>query len=162
MVTEHHVALFKLACRLVGDRIEAEDVVQETFQSVWKGRRNYQPGRGDRAWLATILRRRAADAFRKRPLKLVLSGDRNLEVETRGHDPLFDEYSDEVQRSLNQLPDELRETLLLVVVGELTHPEAADALGVPIGTVLSRVSRARNRLREYLSPPSARNMEDEG
>jgi RNA polymerase sigma-70 factor (ECF subfamily) len=52
---------------------------------------------------------------------------------------------------LDQLPRELRETLLLVVVGELTHQEAADLLDVPLGTVLSRVSRARVRLREYLS-----------
>jgi RNA polymerase sigma-70 factor (ECF subfamily) len=51
---------------------------------------------------------------------------------------------------LDQLPTELRETLLLVVVGELTHQEAADLLEIPLGTVLSRVSRARTRLRDYL------------
>jgi RNA polymerase sigma-70 factor (ECF subfamily) len=55
-----------------------------------------------------------------------------------------------MQHALDRLPDELRESLLLVVVGELTHQEAADLLGVPLGTVLSRVSRARTRLREYL------------
>jgi RNA polymerase sigma-70 factor, ECF subfamily len=55
-----------------------------------------------------------------------------------------------MQAALAQLPVELRETLLLVVVGELTHQEAADLLGVPLGTVLSRVSRARRRLRECL------------
>ena len=55
-----------------------------------------------------------------------------------------------MQRALARLPEELRETLLLVVVGELTHQEAADLQGVPLGTVLSRVSRARGRLREYL------------
>lgn len=49
-----------------------------------------------------------------------------------------------------RLPLELRETLLLVVVGELTHQEAADLQGIPLGTVLSRVSRARSRLRDYL------------
>jgi RNA polymerase sigma-70 factor (ECF subfamily) len=55
-----------------------------------------------------------------------------------------------MQRALAQLPDALRETLLLVAVGELTHQEAADLLGVPLGTVLSRVNRARGRLRELL------------
>ena len=58
-----------------------------------------------------------------------------------GEDPFRDEYTDEVQAALDQLPRELRETLLLVVVGELTHQEAADLLDVPLGTVLSRVSR---------------------
>ncbi|MCA9182901.1 MAG: RNA polymerase subunit sigma, partial [Planctomycetales bacterium] len=53
--------------------------------------------------------------------------------------------------ALNQLPTELRETLLLVVVGELTHQEAADLLKIPLGTVLSRVSRARQRLRQHLN-----------
>jgi RNA polymerase sigma-70 factor (ECF subfamily) len=55
-----------------------------------------------------------------------------------------------MQAALARLPTDLRETLLLVVVGELTHQEAAELLGVPLGTVLSRVSRARARLREYL------------
>ena len=72
------------------------------------------------------------------------------EISVAGEDPFRDEYTDEVQAALDQLPRELRETLLLVVVGELTHQEAADLLDVPLGTVLSRVSRARVRLREYL------------
>ena len=55
-----------------------------------------------------------------------------------------------MQRALDRLPLELRETLLLVVVGELTHQEAATLQGIPLGTVLSRVSRARSRLRTYL------------
>jgi RNA polymerase sigma-70 factor (ECF subfamily) len=55
-----------------------------------------------------------------------------------------------MQRALGGLPAELRETLVLVVVGELTHREAADLQGIPLGTVLSRVSRARVRLREFL------------
>ena len=57
-----------------------------------------------------------------------------------------------MQHALDRLPPELKETLILVVVAELTHQEAAEMLGVPLGTVLSRVSRARNRLREYLTP----------
>ena len=58
--------------------------------------------------------------------------------------------TDEMQHALSQLPLELRETLLLVVVGELTHQEVADMLETPLGTILSRVSRARRRLRELL------------
>ena len=69
-----------------------------------------------------------------------------------GGDPLAHHYTDEMQYALGQLPDELRETLLLVVVGELTHQEVADMLELPLGTVLSRVSRARRRLREAPEP----------
>ena len=62
---------------------------------------------------------------------------------------------------MNRLPSELKETLLLVVVAELTHQEAAEMLGVPLGTVLSRVSRARNRLREYLTATHNADPEDQ-
>ena len=73
-----------------------------------------------------------------------------LSTSVDADDPLADEFTDEMQAALNQLPDQLRETLLLVVVGELTHQEVADLLDLPLGTVLSRVSRARSRLRDYL------------
>ena len=75
-------------------------------------------------------------------------------------DPCRDELTDEMQRALDRLPPELKETLILVVVAELTHQEAAEMLGVPLGTVLSRVSRARNRLREYLTPTQDGDPED--
>ena len=149
LVAEHGPTLYRMAYRMVGDRHEAEDIVQETFRSAWKSRRLFEPGRGDRAWLASILRRRAADHWRRRPLP-VFASDTQPEIGIEGDDPLRDGYTDEMQRALGRLPNELRESLLLVVVGELTHQETADLLGVPLGTVLSRVSRARRRLREYL------------
>ena len=67
--------------------------------------------------------------------------DPRLEIETPPDDPYRDELTDEMQRALARLPVELRETLILVVVAELTHQEACEMLGVPLGTVLSRVSR---------------------
>ena len=73
-----------------------------------------------------------------------------IDVEVNGDDPLANDYTDEMQHALNRLPVELRESLLLVVVAELTHQEVADMLGVPLGTVLSRVSRGRQRLRDYM------------
>src|SRR5688500_12888461 len=139
-----------MAFRLTGDRHEAEDVVQETFRSAWTSRDRYESGRGDRAWLASILRRRVVDRWRRRPREGVLGSGDPLEVEVASLDPMAGEYTDEMQAALARLPTDLRETLLLVVVGELTHQEAAELLGVPLGTVLSRVSRARARLREYL------------
>ncbi len=150
MVDDHGPALYRMAYRMVGDRHEAEDFVQEAYRSAWKSRRTYQQGRGQRAWMASILRRRIIDRWRKKPQPSVLATDNVIEVAVEPEDPLANEYTDEMQHALDRLPKELRESLLLVVVGELTHQEAADELGVPLGTVLSRVSRARRRLREYL------------
>jgi RNA polymerase sigma-70 factor (ECF subfamily) len=150
LVDGHASTLYRIAFRLVGDRHEAEDVVQETFRSAWKSRNLYEPGRGDRAWLASILRRRVIDRLRKHPPPPTLAADGPHEIGVVDVDPLAHHYTDEMQHALGQLPDELRETLLLVVVGELTHQEVADMLELPLGTVLSRVSRARRRLRELL------------
>ncbi len=149
LVAEHGPALYRMAYRMIGDRHEAEDVVQETFRSAWTSRKGYQNGRSERAWLAAILRRRVVDRWRRQTLPGPTGGDFTPEVVIQAVDPTANEFTDEMQHSLARLPMELRESLLLVVVGELTHREAADLLGVPLGTVLSRVSRARARLREY-------------
>jgi len=135
----------------VGDAHEAEDMVQEAFRSAWKSRSRYEHGRGDRAWLVSILRRRVVDRWRKRRPPTPYGDDAPFEPSVDGDDPLADEFSDEIQRGLDELPRQLRETLLLVIVGELTHQEVADMLSIPLGTVLSRVSRARQRLRDYLT-----------
>ena len=150
LVADHGAALYRMAYRMLGDRHEAEDIVQETYRSAWTSRRGYQAGHSQRAWLAAILRRRVVDRWRRHLLPGPTGGDFTPDVEVNGIDPLANEYTDEMQHGLNRLPLELRESLLLVVVGELTHQEAADLLGVPLGTVLSRVSRARERLREFL------------
>jgi len=150
LVDEHAPALYRMAYRLVGDRHEAEDLVQDAFRSAWKSRGQFEPGRGERAWLVAILRRRVGDHWRRPKPPTALANQVDFDTILAGDDPLRDELTDEMQRALSRLPDELRETLLLVVVAELTHQETADLLGVPLGTVLSRVSRARQRLREYL------------
>jgi len=149
-VVEHGPALYRMAYRLVGDRHEAEDLLQETFRSAWKSRRLFDQSRGERAWLAAILRRRVVDHWRKPGSHGVRQLDAQAEMGAMPADPLADGYSDEMQFALDSLAVELKDTLLLVVVGELTHQEAADLLAVPLGTVLSRVSRARSKLRELL------------
>jgi RNA polymerase sigma-70 factor (ECF subfamily) len=150
MVADYGPTLYRMAYRMIGDRHEAEDLVQETFRSAWKSRMSFQPDGGGRAWIMSILRRRAADHWRKSKPPTVVSGNQDLDVGVPADDPLRDEFTDEMQQALGQLPQDLRDSLLLVVVGELTHQEAADLLQIPLGTVLSRVSRARKRLRECL------------
>jgi len=142
--------MYRMAYRMIGNRHDAEDVVQETFRSAWKSRARYDAAKGSRAWLASILRRRVVDRWRKQPQPSTMSSDSPIEIGVEAEDPLADEFTDEMQKALDRLPAELRESLLLVIVGELTHQQTADLLGVPIGTVLSRVSRARRRMREYL------------
>jgi RNA polymerase sigma-70 factor (ECF subfamily) len=90
------------------------------------------------------------DRWRRAGRKTVLVGDGPLDIPVAAVDVTANEFTDEMQAALSQLPVELRESLLLVVVGELTHRETAVVLGVPLGTVLSRVSRARVRLRKNL------------
>jgi RNA polymerase sigma-70 factor (ECF subfamily) len=148
LIHEHAPALYRIAYRMVGDCHDAEDVVQETLRSAWKSRGHFQCGRGRRAWLAAILRRRVIDRWRRRQMCLV--GESPLDIPVAAADPVADELTDEMQQALSGLSSELRESLLLVVVGELTHQETAQLLGVPLGTVLSRVSRARLRLRKNL------------
>jgi RNA polymerase sigma-70 factor (ECF subfamily) len=100
--------------------------------------------------LVAILRRRIIDRWRRRPRPGLMAAGQELDVAVTDRDPLADGYTDRMQQALGSLNDQLRETLLLVVVAELTHQETADLLDVPLGTVLSRVSRARQRLRQFL------------
>lgn len=151
LVDAHGPALYRLAYRLLGDAHDAEEVVQETFRSAWTSRDRFDRARGERAWLASILRRRAADRWRRIGRTLpAATGDHVLEYAVEDADPIDYGYTDRMQVALARLPDEMREALLMVVVGELTHQETANALGAPLGTILSRVSRGRQRLREEL------------
>ncbi|MCE9545122.1 MAG: RNA polymerase sigma factor [Planctomycetia bacterium] len=150
MVTDHGPSLYRMAYRMVGDAHEAEDIVQDTYRSAWQSRNRYDSDRSERAWLVAILRRRVVDRWRGRPRPTLLADPDSLQPEVAPVDPLADYYTDEMQRALDQLSPELRESLLLVVVAELTHQETADLLEIPLGTVLSRVSRARERLRKAL------------
>ncbi len=159
LVDDHGAPMYRIAYRMMGDRHEAEDAVQDAFRSAWKSRNRYEAGRGQRAWLVSILRRRVIDRWRKTPPPSLLASDKPLEIAIEAEQPFADSYTDEMQHALNRLPNELRESLLLVVVGELTHQEAADSLGIPLGTVLSRVSRARRRLRKYLLAVTTENRQ---
>jgi len=150
MVEEHGAVLYRIAYRMVGNPHDAEDVVQEAFRSAWKSRATYRAELGERAWLAAILRRRVVDRWRKNRVQTVSIDESVIQMGVAGEDPLANEFDDQLQSALSKLPDQLRGALLLVVVGELTHQEVADMLEIPIGTVLSRVSRARTRLRNLL------------
>lgn len=154
LVREHARGLFAFAYRLSGDAGAAEDLVQETYVQAWRSIRSLHDVAAGRAWLVTILRRRWSRSTRdaaRRP-GLEPAGDA-IDDETSslpGPDVALFERSGDVQRALDRVDPRLREAFLLVFLEGLTCAEAAERLGVPLGTVLSRVHRARVALRERL------------
>jgi RNA polymerase sigma factor (sigma-70 family) len=135
----------------------ADDIVAETFLLAFRQRNSYDPTRADaRPWLYGIATN-LIGRHRRAEIRLYRALART------GVDPVMEPFTDQVDdrvsastasgrlaAGLARLPAELRDTLLLVVWGDLSYDEAATALGVPIGTVRSRLSRARSRLRRTL------------
>jgi RNA polymerase sigma-70 factor (ECF subfamily) len=143
--------LRRYARALTGDPAWADDLVQDTAERAlarWKG---FRPDSNLRAWLLTILRHLYIDQLRVRREVAVDDESapwRNLEAPRGEVDGLV---LRDVQRALYCLPIEQREVMLLVCVEELSYQEASVALGVPIGTVMSRLSRAREHMRVLLT-----------
>ncbi len=136
-------SLLRVARRLTSD---PEDLVQETMLSAWRGFHQFQAGTNARAWLFRIM----MNAFHSRGRKV-----RPALVPIDGHDRAGGPdlvAAAEVAQALDELAIEHRTVLLLGVVEGFTCQEIAEILGVPIGTVMSRLSRAREALRGRLAP----------
>jgi RNA polymerase sigma-70 factor (ECF subfamily) len=143
---------FSLALRITRDREVAEEVVQEAFLSIWRRSATYCESRGGaRSWLLSIVHHRAIDAVRARSargfsvplddeLPLASADDPESEV-VRTLD------REAIQKALASLPDEQRRCIVLAYFGGLTYPEIAERLGVPLGTVKSRLRLALEKLR---------------
>jgi RNA polymerase sigma-70 factor (ECF subfamily) len=138
----HLAALLRVARRLTLDPASAEDLAQETMLLAWRGFHGFQAGTNARAWLFRILFNAFHAAARKPPA--VVSGW--SVTNTRPQETL------EIAEALDALPIEQRTVLLMCVVEGFTCREAAAILEVPIGTVMSRLSRAREELRKSLAP----------
>lgn len=142
--------LRRYAHALTGDPAWADDLVQDTAEralsrwSAWRSNSNL------RAWLLTILRNLYVDQLRKRR-EITTSDDdpiwRRMAVPEEKVDGLF---LRDVQRALYRLPVEQREVLLLIGLEELSYQEASAILKIPLGTVMSRLSRARERMHSLL------------
>jgi RNA polymerase sigma-70 factor, ECF subfamily len=148
--------LYNFACWLTQDRGEAEDLVQETYAKALKGFSSFQPGTNFRAWIYQILRN--AFLTSRSGLK---AASVPLESDGEGEVALAHDETPErillqrrdlqlLQRALEQLPVAYREVLLLCEVEEMSYQEIATALSIPMGTVMSRLSRARNALRSQM------------
>jgi RNA polymerase sigma-70 factor (ECF subfamily) len=150
----HFERLYNFACWLTQDRQEAEDLVQETYAKALKGFSSFQPGTNFRAWIYKILR----NAFLTSRTGLKAAATVQLDVEDEEEilppiretpESILLQRSDGqlVQQALEHLPVAHREVLLLCEVEEMSYQEISATLAIPMGTVMSRLSRARRALR---------------
>jgi RNA polymerase sigma-70 factor (ECF subfamily) len=150
LITEHIPRLRRYARSLVGDRYVAEDLVQDTLERAWNKFYLWRPGSDLRAWLFTIMHNVFVNEARRRRYEIEQPMEEVPSVPVRGAQSEQLELRD-VDRALRSLPVDQREVLLLVAVEQLTYEEVSNALGIPIGTVMSRLSRGRERLRQLLA-----------
>ena len=150
----HFERLYNFACWLTQDRQEAEDLVQETYVKALKGFSSFQPGTNFRAWIYKILRNTFLTS------RTGLKATATVQLDLEGEDealPTMKETPESIlvqrsdwqlmQQALEQLPVAFREVLVLCEVEEMSYQEIAATLAIPMGTVMSRLSRARRALR---------------
>jgi RNA polymerase sigma-70 factor (ECF subfamily) len=149
--------LYNLARWLTRDDSEAEDLVQETYAKALRGFPSFRAGTNFRAWIYRILRN--AFLSSRTGLRTEVSFDEeDADVASRAASSTPEELlvqsatREEVQQALAQLPVRSREILLLCEVEEMSYQEIAETLAIPIGTVMSRLFRARQALRRLLQP----------
>ena len=148
--------LYNFAHWLAQDRTEAEDLVQETYAKALKGFSSFQPGTNFRAWMYRILRNTflTSRTGLKASATVPLDSEDTPELPAGPETPetIFIESSQHelLQTAIEALPVHFREALLLCEVEEMSYQEIAETLSIPIGTVMSRLSRARKALRESL------------
>ncbi len=143
-------SLRAFAISLCGDADHADDLVQETLVKAWTNLHAFQEGTNLRAWLFTILRNQFYSEMRKKKREVEdvdgsLSATLAVPAAQLGHMDMVD-----FKRALMRLPDDQREALILVGGSGFAYEEAAEICGVAVGTIKSRVSRARLKLAEVL------------
>jgi len=149
--------LFRTATRVIGDRSEAEDLVQEAYLQAWKSFHRFEPGTNCRAWLFKILFHVIQHHRRKwYSLRSAKESDEIL-METLAYEPPIPEHlsDEEVLAAFEKIPTQYREVVVLADVQEFSYKEVAATLGVPVGTVMSRLSRGRALLRNELGALAA-------
>lgn len=161
----HMDALYRYARRLTGNDKDAEDLLQETYLRALRFWHNYQKGTNCKAWLYRIMRNLSinrAQSSARRPQSDSLDDTEEWYLYSRLHDPdlgesgspekLFFErnWSEPIKQAMDKLPEEYRIPVLLCDVEGFAYQEIAEILDIPIGTVRSRLNRARRKLQQYL------------
>ncbi len=158
----HAEQLYRIALRLTGSPQTAEDLVQDTYLRAFRSWQSYKPGTNLAAWLATIMRNANLDELRRqsrRPVQEPLDDDgdyylynRLAESSPQPQDEVIARLSaTAIVSALGNLPTNFREVVVLVDVGDFSYADAADILGIPIGTVMSRLYRGRRLLKRALA-----------
>lgn len=162
-VAPHLDALYRTALRMARSREEAEDLVQETVLRAYRGRQQFQAGTNFRAWIFTILTNTFINVYRMRsrePKTVDFSevepvyedAARNTHLlSPEDVEKIGEHVGDEVKRALNGLPSDYRIVLHLSVFEGLAYKEIAEVVGVPLGTVMSRLFRARRAMQDALT-----------
>ena len=149
----HLSDLFRLAYRMTADRTRAEDAVQEAYLQAWKSFDRFESGTNCRAWLFRILFH-CVQHHRRKWFRFPTLSDTEefLEANLPAPEPVPETLRDEdILAALDKIPQDYRAVVLLVDVEEFAYKDTAAILAIPIGTVMSRLSRARRLLREQLS-----------
>ena len=156
---------YSLACAVVGEHADAEEVVAEAFAQVWRSATGFDPARGSvAAWIATICRTRALDLVRSRKRRarvveeaaVVSDEGESLvfapSIESTDRSAELTETSAIVRKSLADLPPEQRRVIELAYFGGLSQSEIAEQLSQPLGTVKTRMRSGMEKLRQALRP----------
>lgn len=160
----HLNALYNYARSISRSAEDAEDLVQETYMRAYRFFHQYEPGTNCKAWLFTILRnlyntnykkyKKTPDQVHYDEIEAIYKNirDENLNSVIKDPENKFFEniLPDEIKDALEELPEEFRSTILLTDVEDFSYKETAEILDVPIGTVMSRLHRARNMLKKKL------------
>ena len=158
IVERYQSYVLNLSARILGNRALAEDVAQETFVSAYRAIGKFRGG-NLRSWLLRIAQNGSRDVLRSSYGRREDSLDEALlspgyQVPAGGESPeesaMRGALGAEIQRAILSLPEDQRATLVMIDVQGLSYEEAADAMGVSLGTVKSRLSRGRGRARDYL------------
>jgi RNA polymerase sigma-70 factor (ECF subfamily) len=154
LVNRHSRALHAAAQALIGNSADAEDVVQETFAGAYRAAKNFERRASVKTWLRRILLRQVARFYRDRPMKMQgLESPEAVDAPVAPNKPSAESGVDarlDVMQVLQQLTPEHREVIVLREIEQMSYEEMAEALGIPRGTVESRLHRARAELKERL------------
>ncbi len=159
----HFDTLMRTALRLSGDRARAEDAVQETYLRAWRSFQTYTPDTNCRAWLFKILLnvlKKTARKKRRDPLlgaEDIDSSSKVVALFPSGREDRSGGESQDILTAVSHLAPQFRQVLWLVVVEGFAYKEIAQMLDIPIGTVMSRLYRARRELRRLLTDPTIPN-----
>lgn len=154
LIEEHSEFLYRFAYRLSGSAVDAEDLVQQAFLAAHTKLGQLRDAGKTRAWLAAVLRNaHRKQRRRERPLPMSALHTAPEPVTEAELEQLVN--ADSVQEALLELPEEFRSVLILFYFDDLSYKEIAELLEVPIGTVMSRLSRGKAQLRSRLLPDFA-------